>query len=64
MSEYYDLLIRYESVAVGLSDRAILGTFYGRLGVCEWWFGRLEQAIKKSAKACELLETVEKPQES
>ncbi len=63
MSEYYDLLTRYEPVARGLGDQAILGRFYGRLGVCEWWFGRLDQAIERSGKACELLETMEKPQE-
>ncbi|HDZ91231.1 MAG TPA: tetratricopeptide repeat protein, partial [Deltaproteobacteria bacterium] len=63
MKEYRDLLTRYEPVARDLGDQALLGAFYGRLGVCEWWFGRLDQAIERSTRARELLETLERPQE-
>ena len=63
MPEYYDLMTRYEPVARGLDDQTILGAYYGRLGTCEWWFGRLDQAIETCTKACELLEATGRPKE-
>jgi len=54
--EYYDLLTRYESMARGLENQALLGAFYSRLGHCEWGFGYFDQGIKTSTKAAELCE--------
>jgi class 3 adenylate cyclase/tetratricopeptide (TPR) repeat protein len=54
--EYYDLLTRYEPVARGLGNQALLGAFYSRLGHCEWGFGHFDQGIKTSTKAAELCE--------
>jgi class 3 adenylate cyclase/tetratricopeptide (TPR) repeat protein len=55
-SEYYDLLTRYEAMATGLDNQALLGAFYARRGACEWWFGYLDQAVKTLTKAAELCE--------
>jgi tetratricopeptide (TPR) repeat protein len=54
--EYYDLLIRYEAMAVRVGDPALLGAFYGRVGWGEWWFGHCDQAITTLTKAVELCE--------
>jgi predicted ATPase len=43
-----------------LNDRGLLGAFYARLGACEWWFGRIDQAIQTLTKAIELCEAEEK----
>ena len=50
LPEYYDLLIRYQAMAVGLHKPEILGAFYGRLGWCEWCFGAYDQAIHVSTR--------------
>jgi tetratricopeptide (TPR) repeat protein len=54
--EYYDLLRSHEAMAVGLNAR-LLGALYARMGFCEWWLGRLEQAIGTLTKAIALCET-------
>jgi class 3 adenylate cyclase/tetratricopeptide (TPR) repeat protein len=54
--EYYDLLTRYEPMAIGLEDPEMLGAFYARLGNCEYSFGNFDQAIKTLTKAAELCE--------
>ena len=54
--EYYDYLTRYESMAIGLKDPALLGEYYTRLGTCEWSFGNFNQAIQTNTKATELCE--------
>ena len=58
LPEYYDLLIRYQAMAVGLHKPELLGAFYGRLGWCEWCFGAYDQAIHVLTQAAELCETV------
>ncbi len=52
--EYYDLLTRYKSMAIGLDNSELLGPFYARLGHCEFMFGYLDQAIQTLKKAAEL----------
>jgi predicted ATPase len=56
MQEYYDLLRSYEAMAVGLGNAGLLGALYARMGFCEWWLGRLEQAIGTLTKAIDLCE--------
>jgi len=57
MQEYYDLLLSYEVLAIGLGDAGLLGALYARMGFCEWWLGRLDQAIRTLTKAIALCET-------
>jgi len=55
-TEYYELLTRYEPVAVGLGKPEILGPFYACLGSCQWWFGLLGQSVRTLAEAARLCE--------
>jgi len=55
-SEYYDLLTRYEPMAVRLGNQGLLGALNARLAQCEWWPGRFDQAIERGSKAIELCE--------
>jgi hypothetical protein len=55
-SEYHDLLLRYESLAVKLSKPGLLGAFYTRAGSYELTFGLFDQAIKTLTKARTLCE--------
>ena len=55
-AEQYELLTRYEPMAVGLRDPGLLGFFYTILGSAEWWFGHLSRSIQtlvESARLCE-----------
>jgi tetratricopeptide (TPR) repeat protein len=54
--EYYDLLVRYRSMAVGLDNPWLLGAFYACLGWCARWFGRLDEAIQTLTTAAHLCE--------
>jgi class 3 adenylate cyclase/tetratricopeptide (TPR) repeat protein len=54
--EYYNLLTRYEAIAVRVGDPRLLGAFYGRVGWGEWWFGNFDRAIQTETKAAELCE--------
>jgi len=54
--EYYDLLTRYEAIAVRVGDPGLLGAFYGRVGWGEWWFGHFDRAIQIETRAAELCE--------
>jgi tetratricopeptide (TPR) repeat protein len=56
--EYYDLLTRYEPMAVGLGDPGILGAFYACLGSIQWWFGFLSQSVPTLAEAARLCEEI------
>ena len=54
--EYYDLLTRYEPIAVGLGDPGLLGALYASLGHCEYAFGDFDKVIRTGTKATELCE--------
>ena len=54
--EYYDLLTRYESMAIELGNQALLGALYSRMGHCDFGFGHFDQGIKTLTKAAELCE--------
>ena len=54
--EYYDLLTRFEPIAVGLENPGLLGALYARMGDCEFSFGNYDQAIRTLTKATELAE--------
>jgi tetratricopeptide (TPR) repeat protein len=55
-SEYYDLLTRYEPIAIELGNQELLGALYSRMGKCDWGFGHFDQGIKTLTKAVELCE--------
>jgi class 3 adenylate cyclase/tetratricopeptide (TPR) repeat protein len=52
--EYYDLLTRYEPMAIELGNQALLGALYSRIGNCDFAFCHFEQGIKTLTKAAEL----------
>ena len=54
--EYYELLIRYEPLAIRVADQGVLGAFYAWLGHCQWWFGDYDRAIETDTKAAQLCE--------
>jgi tetratricopeptide (TPR) repeat protein len=54
--EYYELLARYEEMAVSVGDQPLLGAFYARMGGCACWFGAFDQAIPTLRKAAALCE--------
>jgi tetratricopeptide (TPR) repeat protein len=56
MQEYYDLLTRYEPIAVELNDPALLGPLIQQIGHCDWTFGRFEQADRRFKVAAQLCE--------
>jgi class 3 adenylate cyclase/tetratricopeptide (TPR) repeat protein len=55
--DYYDLLTRYERMAVEVGDQGLLGKFLCGMGFCEYWIGTYDKAIKTLEKAVELCET-------
>jgi len=57
LPEYYDLLIRYEQMAIDLGNQELLGGFFVGMGQCQWWLGNYDQAIQTLTKAAELCET-------
>ncbi len=57
LPEYYNLLIRYESLVIKTENPKLLGLYYVRLGNCEWSFGNFNQAIQTLTKGAELCET-------
>jgi class 3 adenylate cyclase/tetratricopeptide (TPR) repeat protein len=57
LTEYQQLLVRYESMAAGIRDRGLQGAFYARVGYWEYLFGHLDRAIETGTKAVDLCET-------
>jgi tetratricopeptide (TPR) repeat protein len=62
--EYYDLLTRYEPMARGLGNQALLGALYSRMGNCDFGFGHFDQGIKTLTKAAELCEAAENAEDA
>jgi class 3 adenylate cyclase/tetratricopeptide (TPR) repeat protein len=56
MPQYCDLLTRYEPTARELGNPELLGALYGRLGQCEYSFGKYDQAIHSLGKAAKLFQ--------
>jgi class 3 adenylate cyclase/tetratricopeptide (TPR) repeat protein len=54
--EYYDLLTRYEHMAVEVGDQGLLGRFFVAMGACQWWIGAYDQALETLGKTTELCE--------
>lgn len=54
LPEYYEILTRYQPVAVDLGHAGLLGAVYARLGWCEWWFGHFDRAIQLLTDAIQL----------
>ena len=57
MPEFFNLLERYHSTAVGLGDTWLLGNFFGCVGYCQWLFGHIDEAVETLNRAVETLET-------
>lgn len=57
LPDYYDLLTRYEQMAIDLRDQMLLGKFLTAKGGCEWWIGNYDQSIQTLEKAAALCET-------
>jgi len=57
MPEYYELLMRYETLLDDLTSPKLVAAYYTRLGYCEQQVGFLDRAIKSSTKAAELSES-------
>jgi class 3 adenylate cyclase/tetratricopeptide (TPR) repeat protein len=55
-SEYYEILTRYEPMAIELENQALLGALFSRMGYCLYEFGHFDQSIKTLTKAAELCE--------
>src|SRR5262249_31703552 len=62
--EYYDLLTRYEAMAVRVGDQGLLGALYARLGQGEDGFGYFNQAIQTLTKAAEFCEAAGKAEDA
>jgi predicted ATPase len=56
-AECYELLTRYEPLAVRLGDPRLLGAFYGCLGYCLWSFGEVNRAMEMLDAGARLSET-------
>jgi len=54
LPEYYELLKRYEPLAVKLGKPGLLGAFFARMGHCEWQVCLFDQSIQTTTKAVEL----------
>ena len=52
--EYYDLLIRYESLAREIDNPELMGAFYVQLGQCHFAFGHYGQALETLSRAAAL----------
>ena len=57
LPDYYNLLTRYEHMAIDLGNQGLLGRFFVGKGACEWWIGNYDQAIQTLANAAELCES-------
>jgi tetratricopeptide (TPR) repeat protein len=64
LSEYQEILIRYESMAAGTRDPGLQGAFFARRGYWEYLFGDLDQAIETGARAVDLSEAAGYPEET
>jgi tetratricopeptide (TPR) repeat protein len=54
--EYYDLLTRYEPMAIELGNQALLGALYSRTGCCDCEYGHFDHGIERLTKAAKLCE--------
>jgi len=52
--EYRDVLARYESVAEKLENQRLLGSYWARVGHCQWWLGDLDKGLQSLNKAAEV----------
>jgi len=54
LTEYHELIVRYEAEVAKLGNQGLRGAFYLRLGGCEWAFGHLDKAVETLTKAAGL----------
>lgn len=54
--EYYNLLLRYEPLAAKIKDTGLVGSFFGKIGVCEMQMGSFDKALHFAKKAVEFTE--------
>jgi len=56
MSEYNELLTRYEPLVAGIDNAGLAGGFYASLGWCEQLFGSFDRSIQSAKRGAELCE--------
>ena len=64
LPEYYELLSRFEPIAIDLENQSLLGAFYSRMGLCEFGLGHFDQAISTLTKAATLCEEADNPEDA
>ena len=64
LPEYYELLGRFEPIAIELENQSLLGAFYSRMGLCDFGLGHFDQAIKTLTKAAALCEEADNPEDA
>ncbi len=64
MPEYHERLTRYEPAAAALREPGLRGSFYARLGHCEWVFGQFDRSIETLLRAAELCEAAGLPEDT
>ncbi len=56
LPEYYELLTACRPLLEKIDNVGLEGSFLGRLGLCEWWLGHLDQARQTVTRAAQLCE--------
>jgi class 3 adenylate cyclase/tetratricopeptide (TPR) repeat protein len=64
IQEYHELLARYEHMAIDLGNQGLLGTFYVAVGMCDWWLGNFDKAIRIETQAAEICENSNRIEEA
>jgi len=52
--EFYEILLNFEPMAIGLKNKGVLGAFIGTLGYCEYSFGDYDKGINSLTKGIQL----------
>jgi class 3 adenylate cyclase/tetratricopeptide (TPR) repeat protein len=60
LTEYHEILNRYKHMLEGFEPSELPGAFYARLGYCECYTGKIDQAIQTGTKAIKLCDSSEK----
>jgi len=55
--EYYDLILRHQTLSLEVNDSELLGAFYARLGHRQWTSGQIAESVPTLEHAVELCES-------
>ena len=55
--EYYDLILRHQTLSLEVNDSELLGAFYARLGHRQWTSGQIAESVPTLEHAVRLCET-------